>query len=180
LINAGSSTTATPLFHIVQDNPLRIYVNIPQSYAEKIKPELIVNLQFSQYPGRTFPAKLFKTAKAIDPKTRTLLAQFTADNSKGELFPGSYTTVQFKIPISSPLIRLPVNTLLFRAQGPQIAVVNKDNTVNLKSIVIGRDFGEEIEINSGITAGEQVILNPSDSIYNGQKIRLNPAATRLY
>lgn len=171
LINAGSTTAIVPLFHIVQANPLRIYVQIPQSYSSNITPDMQVSLHFAEHPGKSFPAKLFQTADAINANTLTLLAQFIAKNPNGELLPGGYTEVHFKMPVSQKLIRLPVNTLLFRKEGLQVATV-ENNKVKLKSVTISRDFGNEVEINTGLNVGDQVILNPSDSLIDGEEVHV--------
>ena len=109
----------------------------------------------------------------MNPISRTLLAQFVVNNKQNELLAGGYTSVHFKMPTSLQTIRLPVNTLLFRAQGLQVATLDKNNQVVLKSITISRDFGHYVEIRSGIKPGERIILNPSDSIFNGEKVRPN-------
>lgn len=172
LINAGSSSNGEALFQIAQTNPLRVYVHIPQNYSAQITAKMTVDLRFAEHPGRTFSATLMQTAKAIDPTTRTLLAQFKVDNRKQQLLAGSYVEVLFSIPMSKNTIRLPVNTLLFRAEGIQVATVNAEQQVVLKSITISRDFGSEVEIKSGITAGEHIIINPPDSIINGEQVRI--------
>ena len=173
LINAGSNPNAFPLFRVAQHNPLRMYVKIPENYSSRIKPNLAVKLAFAEYPGKLFNAKLFQTAEAINPVTRTLLAQFTIqNNNNNQLMPGGYTQVHIKMPSAAHAVRLPVNVLLFRAQGLQVATLNPHQQVVLKSISIARDFGDEVEIDSGIEPGERVIINPSDSIFNGQKVRV--------
>ncbi|WP_412754485.1 efflux RND transporter periplasmic adaptor subunit [Legionella donaldsonii] len=172
LINAGSGTNVFSLFHIVQSNPIRVYVQIPQTYVNNIKPNMEVSLYFTEHPGKKFPAKLYKTADAINVDSLTLLAQFWADNPKDELLPGGYTEVHFNMPLSSKLIRLPVNTLIFRAQGLQVAVVNKNNKVDLRPITVSRDFGTEVEVNTGIQVGELVILNPPDALIAGQEVKI--------
>jgi len=174
LINAGSGTNNFPLFRIVKSNPLRVYVQIPQTYMNRIKSDMEVTLHFTEHPDKVFHAKLFETANAIDAITLTLLAQFWADNPKEELLPGGYTEMHFKMPLSSKLIRLPVNSLLFRSKGLQVATIDNNHKVVLKSITISRDFGNEVEINTGLQVGERVILNPTDSIFNGQEVRLAP------
>lgn len=171
LINAGSNPNAFPLFRVAQHNPLRMYVKIPENYSSRIKPNLAVKLAFAEFPGQLFNAKLFQTAEAINPVTRTLLAQFTIQNNNNQLMPGGYTQVHIKMPSAVHAVRLPVNVLLFRAQGLQVATLNPHQQVVLKSISIARDFGNEVEIDSGIEPGERVIINPSDSIFNGQKVR---------
>lgn len=172
LIDAGSSSTARPLFRIAQTNPLRLYVDIPQYYSSRIKPKMQVSLHFEEHPNQEFPATLIETAQAINPKTRTLLAQFLVENKSGELLAGAYTQVQFTIPIPPQTVSLPINTLLFQAQGLQVASLNADNTVQLKSITVNRDFGTKIEIATGVKPGERLIINPPDSISNGEKVRV--------
>ncbi len=172
LINAGSSLNGVALFKLSQTDPLRIYVDIPQNYSSRITPKMTVSLTFAEHPGQVFPAKLVETAQAIDPASFTLLAQFRVDNKKGILLPGSYTEVTFNFPILATTVRLPVNALLFRAEGLQVAIVDKDNKVVLKSIKISRDFGSEVEIESGITPKDKIIINPPDSISAGELVRV--------
>lgn len=172
LINAGSSTTAKPLFRIAQTDPLRIYVKVPQNYSTRLQPDMSVSLHFAEHPRQEFSAKLFETANAIDPVTRTLLAQFTAENKSGELLSGGYTEVWFSLPIPKQTILLPVNTLLFRAQGLQVAAVDKENKIVLKSVTLNRDFGAEVEVATGVNVGDRIVVNPSDSIVNGELVRV--------
>lgn len=171
LINAGSGTYP-PLFRIAQSDPLRIYVRVPQNYAVYIQPNMQIMLHFSEHPGKTYPAKLFKTADAIDLKSRTLLVQLTADNNNHELLPGGYTEVHFQMLIPKNIVRIPVNTLLFRKEGLQVATIDGDNKVVLKKVSIHRDLGNVVELDTGIKAGEYVILNPPDSIFSGQEVHL--------
>lgn len=172
LINAGSSTTGVALFQIVQSNPLRIYVRVPQTYSSRITPNMVVSLSFAEHPGQKFSAKLLETSQALDPVTRTLLAQFVVENKEGTLLAGGYTEVTFTLPVPATEIRLPVNTLLFRAEGLSIAVVDKNNKVVLKPVKISRDFGSEVEVQSGIQPGEKIIINPPDSLVSGQSVRI--------
>lgn len=176
LINSGSDTSAKPLFRVAQTDRLRAYVKIPETYASRITPKMQVQLQFAEHPGQLFKATLLQTAKAFDPNTRTLLAEFIVNNKKGTLLPGGYTEAHFKLTPSAQTIRLPVNTLLFRAQGLQVAILDKHNRVQLKAVTIARDFGTEVEINTGIKAGTRVIINPSDSLMNGEQVRIASAA----
>lgn len=173
LINIGSNPAeAKPLFRIASHDPLRLYVKVPENYASRIKEHLEVQLAVAEHPGLLFPAKLFQTAEAIDLQTRTLLAQFTVQNKENKLLPGAYTQVHIKLQTPSQSVQIPVNTLLFRAQGLQVATLDKTNHVVLKSITIGRDFGETVEIDFGVKPGESIIINPSDGIYNGQEVQL--------
>jgi multidrug efflux pump subunit AcrA (membrane-fusion protein) len=135
-----------------------------------------VQLQFTEHPGRTFHARLLETAHAVNPKTRTLLAQFVVENKNLELMPGAYTEVHFLMPSFPSTVQLPVNTLIFRKEGLQVASLGPDNSVVLKDITVERDFGNEVEVTSGIKPFEAIIINPSDSIFNGQKVRVSKSA----
>jgi RND family efflux transporter MFP subunit len=172
LINAGSSSAAgQELFRIAETSKLRVYVRVPENYANAIKPDLKADLFFPQYPGRAFEATLGDTADAIDPMTRTLLIQLVIDNADGTLLPGSFAEVHLKVPASSTAIRLPVNTILFR-DGTQVAVLADDTHVKLQAINIGRDYGKSVEVLSGLDAGETIIVNPPDSIRDGDEVRV--------
>jgi RND family efflux transporter MFP subunit len=171
LINAGSGSTL-PLFSIVQANPLRLYIRIPQYYVAKINKGLQVYLSLAEHPEKTYSAKLLNTAQAIETNTRTLLAQFEVDNSRFQLLPGSYVEVHLQVTRDKNTIRLPVNTLIFRANGAQVAALEKDNLVNIKAVVIGRDLGDTLEIISGVKPGENIIVNPADDLRQGQKVNV--------
>ena len=173
LINAGHNPESKPLFRLVQNDPLRLYVHIPQNYSSQITPEMQVKFSVEEHPGQLFKATRLETAKAIDPKTGTLLAQFIVQNKKGHLLPGSYTQVYFSLQTPSNSIRLPVNSLLFREEGLQVATLDKNNHVLLKKVTMHRDFGHDVEISSGVTPGDRIILNPSDSIMNGEYVRVS-------
>ena len=173
LINIGSHPIETkPLFKMVQTDPLRLYVNIPQMYSSRIQSTKKVSLRFAEHPGKTFSARLIKTAGAIDTSTLTLQAEFAVDNKQGILLPGSYTMVEFSIPNTPDSVILPANTLIFRAKGLQVAVVEKNRQVTLKKIEIGTDFGKKVQVNSVIKPGEQIVINPPDSLYNGEHVEV--------
>jgi RND family efflux transporter MFP subunit len=171
LINAGS-VTGLELFHVADMRKLRIYVQVPQSYAASIKPGLDVKLRFPEYPGRDFPAKLVRNASAIEPRARTLLVELEADNAKGELLPGGYTEVHFKLSSDARGIQVSANALLFRAEGVQVATASADGHVVLHDVTMGRDFGAAVEILTGIEPGDSVLLNPPTSIATGAQVRL--------
>jgi len=171
LIDAGSDTKVS-LFEMVQADKLRIYVRVPQNYAALITPDLNAQLQVAQYPNKKFPAKLLKNASAINGDSRTLLLEFVADNPSNELFAGSYAKVSFSLPVPSNVVRVPINTLLFRAEGLQVGTIDGNNRVILKHVTIGRDFGDYVEIVSGISVGEQIIINPPDSLVSDQKVEI--------
>ena len=172
LINAGSGTTLRSLFHIAQADPLRIYVRVPQNYSDNIKPGLVVEMHFAEHPGKIYSAKLLDTAKAIDPVSRTLLAQFEFSNKDYQILPGGYTEVHFQLPTESNIIKLPVNTVLFRAEGLRVGIIDANNKVVLKPIKIIRDFGDTVEVNGDLKAGESIIVNPSDSLFDGQQVHV--------
>lgn len=173
LINAGNAPNQpVRLFQIVRLDKLRVYIKIPQLYAAKITPNMHVTLQFREYPGKVYEAHLLGSAHAIALDTRTLLTEFAIDNKDGKLLPGSYTAVHFAMPRVSSMVRLPVNTLLFRKEGLQVAMVDPAQRVHLKSVTVHRDFGNFVEIASGIEPGENIILNPSDSIDDQDRVRV--------
>ena len=170
LINAGSGTV--PLFRLVQANRLRVYIRVPEYYSKDIKPGLVAKLYFTEHAGKVYDAKLLDTAKAIDSATRTLLVQFEMDNTDEELLSGSYAQVHLILPASNIMVNLPVNTLIFRANGLQVATLDKENKIILKPITMGRDFGDYVEVSSGVAPGEAIILNPSDSLASGQRVKV--------
>src|SRR5580704_11632049 len=171
LINAGSGN-GPELFHVAETRKLRIYVQVPQSYAPRIRPGVAVDLQFPEYPGRDFAAQLVRTASALDPTARTLLVELEADNERGEIFPGGYTDVHFRLPATARGVRVAANTLLFRAEGPRIATVGPDRRSVLHEITLGRDFGTALEVPTGLTPGEEVILNPPASLETGMLVHV--------
>jgi RND family efflux transporter MFP subunit len=176
LINAGQSA-GSELFRIAETRKLRIFVRVPEAYAAATKPGLEAELHFSEYPGKTFAAKTVRTSSSLDATLRTLQVELELDNGKGDLFPGAYAEVHFKLAANGESLRLPANTVLFRAAGLQVATVDTSKHIKLKSIVQGRDFGNTIEVLSGLEANEVVVLNPPDSISDGVTVRIaEPAA----
>jgi RND family efflux transporter MFP subunit len=171
LINSGNTGPTTQLFQIVQPETLRVYVNVPEPYAKQVKPGIGADLELAESPGRYFHGKLVRTAQAIDYSTRTLLVEIDADNRTGEIFNGAFAQVHFKLPTASSTLVIPVNCLLFRAQGLQVAIVN-NGCAELRTIKPGHDFGDTIEIVSGLNGSEEVIINPPDSIVAGQAVRI--------
>jgi RND family efflux transporter MFP subunit len=173
LIDSGSSGgVRTELFHIVQPDKLRVYVSVPQVYSQAAKPGLTAELTLSEFPGRPFEGKLVRTANAIDPASRTLLVEIAVNNPTGQLFTGSYAEVHLKLPTAASAFILPVNTLLFRAEGLRIATVGEGQKVELKPITIGHDFGSEVEVIAGLSGSENVIVNPPDSVVTGETVRI--------
>ncbi|HKT51287.1 MAG TPA: efflux RND transporter periplasmic adaptor subunit [Candidatus Angelobacter sp.] len=171
LITAGS-TGQRELFDIAQVDPLRVYVNVPQSDAPSIKTGLSAFVELQEFPNQKFPGKVVRTADAIDPATRTLLTEIDVPNKGGHLLPGAYAQVSFAVPLHSTRITVPVNTLLFRAEGPRVAVVGPDQKVHLKPVTIGRDFGTKLEILGGVDQNDQIVVNPADSLEEGQQVNV--------
>jgi RND family efflux transporter MFP subunit len=171
LINAGQST-GTELFRIADTHKLRVYVQVPEIYAGATSPGLDAELRFAEQPRKSYTAKTVRTSNAIDPTLKTLQVELELDNANREIFPGAYAEVHFKLPASAESLRLPANTLLFRSAGLQVATVDAQQRVRLKSIVQGRDFGNTIEILSGLGADEVVIQNPPDSLTDGVQVRI--------
>ena len=176
LINSGSSSNAkTDLFHIAQPGVLRVYVNVPEEYSRGIKVGMNADLALAEFPGRTFPGKLVRTAEAINMATRTLLIEIDVDNPTGTLLTGSYAEVHLKVSAQPSTFIIPVNTLIFRSEGLRVGIV-KDGKVTLAAVTPGHDFGNQIEIVSGLKRDDQVILNPPDSIITGQQVQIVQAA----
>ena len=170
LIVAGSG--GRELFHIAQTEKLRVYVRVPEAYAPGIAPGQTATLTTPATPGRSFEAKVTTTSEAISTTSRTLLAELEVDNSKNQVLPYSYGELTLKENNSSPPLTLPSNTLLFRAQGLQVGVVGSDGTVELRSVQVGRDLGQTIEIQGGVTPADRVIMNPTDSLVTGINVRI--------
>ncbi len=172
LISAGSNGTGPELFHVAETDKLRVYAQVPESYADAVKSDLVAELRLVEHPGKNFPAKLVHSADALDPATRTLLIQLEVDNANGELLPGGYAEVHIKLPAANETVVLPANAFLFRAQGMQVATIDEDGNAVLKSVVIGRDYGNKIEIISGVSPDETIILNPPDSLTTGDPVHV--------
>jgi RND family efflux transporter MFP subunit len=172
LINSGSNGgVTTDLFHIAQPGILRVYVNVPEEYSQGVKDGMTADLALAEFPGRKFQGKLIRTAEAINVSTRTLLIEIDVANPAGTLLTGSYAEVHLKVASQASTYLLPVNTLIFRSEGLQVGVV-KDGKVVLTSVTPGHDFGNQIEIVAGLTASDQVIINPPDSVVSGQQVQL--------
>jgi len=177
LIVAGSG--GRELFHIAQTEKLRVYVRVPEPSAIGIAPGQTGTLTTPASPGRTFAAKITTTSEAISTTSRTLLTELEVDNSQNQILPYSYGELSLKEDNTEPSLTLPSNTLLFRAQGLQVGVVRPDDTVELRSVRVGRDFGQNVEILGGVTAADRVITNPADSLVNGAKVRTQAATNSL-
>ncbi len=171
---AGSTSTGKELFDIARTDPLRVYVSVPQAYAPAIKVGMQSVVTLQEFPGQKFIGTVVRTADAIDTTTRTLLTEVDVPNQDGKLLPGSFGEVHFKPNIDAQKVTVPVNAMLFRREGAQVAVVGADGKVQLRHISIGRDYGTTLEIVGGVDVNDRVIVNPSDSIEDGQQVNVAP------
>jgi membrane fusion protein, multidrug efflux system len=172
LISAGSAGQTQELFHLAQFDPLRVYVSIPQADAMTIRPGMPAYIELREYPGQKFSGKVARSADSIDQATRTMLTEVDVPNHDGRLLPGAYAQVHFAVPIQTVRISIPVNALLFRPEGPRVAVVGSDQKIHLAAVIIGRDFGNKIEILGGLKPTENVVMNPADSLEEGQSVQV--------
>jgi RND family efflux transporter MFP subunit len=174
LIAAGSGAE---LFRLAQTDPLRVYVRVPQSLVHGIVPGLKAAVTFQDLPGREFAATVTRTAGAVDPASRTLQVELQMPNPKGEVLAGSYAQVRFNDNVAPSTLTIPGSALLFRAQGTQAAIVKPDHTVELRSIQLGRDFGNTIEVLGGLNATDNVIVNPPDGVSEGMAVQIAGPST---
>src|SRR5256714_13780841 len=171
-----ANNTGMEMFHIQQNNPLRIYFRVPQANAGDIHVDQTIDVVFPDKGGKTLQAKVATTSESIAANSRTLLVELHLDNANNEIQPGSYAQARLTPDSLGQIVTLPNNTLLFRAQGLQVGVVKPDNSVELHDIKVGRDFGTTIEIVQGISPSDRVILNPADSTVSGDVVRIATTA----
>lgn len=176
LINAGAGAAGRELFDIARVDPLRVYTSVPQAYAPFIRVGETTTVTLQEFPGQKFSAKVARTAEAIDPNTRTLLTEVDVPNRDGRLLPGSFGEVHFAVGANVNKVTVPVNAMLFRSQGSQLAVVGPDKKVHLRAIAIGKDYGTTLEILAGVSVQDQIVINPPDSLEDGQPVNLAPAS----
>ena len=158
------------LFRMEQTSPLRVYINVPQTFARFVKPGVEADLTLNELPGKKYPARVTNTAGAIDPSSRTLLTELEVPNENHELLPGAYAQITLKLVGNTGLVTIPSNALLFRSEGPAVGVVHPDGKVEIRKIVINRDLGDKLEISQGLSETDQVIVNPSDGLANGMAV----------
>ena len=161
------SGAGVQLFRMAQTSPLRVYINVPQTFARFVRPGVEAELTLNELPGRKYPAHVTNTAGAIDPASRTLLTELEVPNENEELLPGAYAQINLKLEGDSGLVTVPSNTLLFRSEGASVGVVRPDGKVEIRKVVIDRDLGDRLQISQGLSESDQVILNPSDGLANG-------------
>jgi RND family efflux transporter MFP subunit len=173
LIDSGAAGgTGTELFHVAETRTWRVFINVPQQYSQAAKPGLAADLTLQEFAGRRFKGKLVRTADSIDLASRTLLVEVDVDNPSGELLPGAYAQVHLKVTSGASTVILPVSALLFRSEGLEAGTVESGNRAELRKVMLGRDFGTEVEVISGLTAADSVIVNPPDSLASGETVRI--------
>jgi len=176
LIEAGANTVPKELFHLAAIGKIRVFVAVPEAYTPSIRNDTEATLTLDEYPGQSFVGQVARNSNQIDQASRTLNVEVDIDNAQGKLLPGAYVFVHFKVPPHSTSLTLPSNTLIFRSQGLQVATVVGDK-VHLVPVKIGDDMGEKVEIASGLQPSDKVIIDPSDSIAEGQQVRINDHST---
>ncbi len=176
-IDVGALVNSTPtspvaLFGVADVHEMRIYVSVPQSFSAQIHVGMKAELRLPQYPDRSFEAAVATTSNAISQKSRSLLVELRRDNKDGLLQPGSFVEVHFELPANNEILHLPASALIFRKNQPEVATVGSDDRVKLKPIEVGRDLGTEVEVLSGLTSSDRVIRSPSDSIADGDIVKI--------
>jgi RND family efflux transporter MFP subunit len=171
LVSAGTSGgSAKPLFVIAQADTVRVFVNVPENAATAVKAGLTATVTVRDRPGREMRGRVSRTSGALDPATRTMVAQVDVPNVGNALLPGMYAEVKLATTRAVPAILIPANALVVRSAGPQVATVH-DGTIHFTTLQLGRDLGTELEVISGVSDGEQVVINPSDDVVEGAKVR---------
>jgi RND family efflux transporter MFP subunit len=180
LINAGNGGISQQLFYLAQTDPIRVYVNVPEAYAPSIHPGIGAYLELTQYPGQKFEGKVVRSANAIDLSTRTLLTEVDVPNPLGQLLPGGYAQVHLGVKVKGQRLQVPVNSLLFRSEGLRAVVVDANHHAHLQTLTIGRDYGVTLEVLNGLKADDWIVLNPPDSLNDGEEVHVkevdNPMA----
>src|ERR1700680_1572186 len=172
LIDAGASTQPRELFHVAAIRKLRLYVSVPEVYSRAARSGAPATLTLDEFPGQTFHGTLVRNANSIDIASRTLLVEVDVENPTGQLLPGAYVFVHLKLPDETHSVTIPSNTLIFRKEGLQIGLV-RNGKAELVPVKISRDYGNSVEIVSGLQPTDAVIVDPSDSLVAGMPVRLS-------
>ena len=179
LINAGNGGTSQQLFYLAQTDPIRVYVNVPEPYAPSIHAGIGAYLELTQFPGEKFRGKVVRTSNAIDLSTRTLLTEVDVPNPSGQLLPGGYAQAHLEVTVKGDRLQVPVNSLLFRSEGLRAVVVDSNHKARLQTLTIGRDYGVTLEVLNGLKAGDWIVLNPPDSLNDGQEVHVKEVANPM-
>jgi RND family efflux transporter MFP subunit len=171
-VNGASSGTASSLYRISSAGALRLFLAVPQAQAGMMKPGTTAKVSVPEQPGKSYSAHVVRNSGSIDPVSRSLRVELAVDDASGSLLPGAYVQAAFEITAAADVLRLPVSTLIFRGKGTMVAVATADNTASLRKVQLGRDFGTEFEVVDGLSANDAVILNPPDSLVDGQAVKV--------
>jgi len=176
LINAGNGGTSQQLFFLAQTDPIRVYISVPETYAASIRAGLGAYLELTQFPGQRFQGKVVRTAESIELGTRTLLTEVDVPNHTSTLLPGGYAQVHLQVKVTGARLVVPVNALLFRSEGLRAIVVDANHKTHLRPLTIGRDYGTTLEVLQGLDASDWIVLNPADSLDEGQEVHVKEIA----
>jgi RND family efflux transporter MFP subunit len=177
LVNAGNGGESKQLFSLAQTDPIRVYVSVPESDAPGVHAGLAARLRPTAYAGQEFRGTVVRTAEALDPGTRTLLTEVDVPNGDGRLLPGGFAEVHLAVKVSGLHLEVPVNALLFRAEGLRVAVVDARHVAHLRPLIVGRDYGGSLEVLGGLQAGDWIVVNPADGLEDGQEVRVREIAS---
>src|SRR5215510_12734769 len=176
-ISPGVPSAGGGLFQIARIDALRIYINVPQTFSSSIKPGREVEINVREFPEDKFIGRVSRTTRALDPASRTLLVEVRTANPNYKLLPGMYATVKIEVAFAEPPIRIPATALVIRSDGPQVVTVTKDQKAHFQKVVIGRDYGNELDISSGIEPGATLVVNVTDALHDGVSVRPQPSPT---
>jgi RND family efflux transporter MFP subunit len=183
LINAGNGGNGAQLFHISKLGTMRVFVPVPELFASQIVPGLKADLSLTELPAQSFGGSVVRTSHAIDPGSHTLLTEIDVPNPSGELMPGAYANVHLHLAQPAKEFVIPTGAVLFQAAGPQVVIVNAQNKLERRKVSIGNDFGNQIEITSGLSPGDRVVSSPPDYVVDGMAASIqtqtstNPSST---
>jgi len=172
LINAVNDGTGRELFRVSQIGTIRVFVNVPEEYSQQIVDGAGTSIDLTELPGKQFRGSVTRTSNAIDPASKTLLVEVDVPNPSGQLLPGAYANIHFKVPRGVVPLVLPNSSILFQSAGPQVAIVGHGNRVELRKVTLGRDFGDTVEVLNGVTSKDAVVANPPDSLTTGTPVAL--------
>ena len=176
LVNAGNAGVGRELFRISQNNIVRVFVTVPEEFSTQVRPGTKASMDLTSLPNRHFTVAVTRTTEAIDANSRTLTVELDVPNPSGELLPGAYANVHFQLPLNVVPLVLPASTILFQADGPQVGVMNSQNQVELRKVTLGHDFGDTIEILTGVRPADAVIANPPDFLTHGMRVTVQSAS----
>jgi RND family efflux transporter MFP subunit len=176
LVNAGNAGVGRELFQISQNSIVRVFVTVPEEFSQQVRTGTKASMDLTSVPNRHFAAAVTRTTDAIDANSRTLTVELDVPNPSGELLPGAYANVHFQLPLNVVPLVLPASTILFQAEGPQVGVVNRQSQVELRRVTLGHDFGDTIEVLTGVRQTDAAIANPPDSLTSGMRVTVQSSS----